>query len=136
MRRDNCLLVKHVIEDCLKKLLIERDVDGAKQLIRSTVSDLLQNKVVGSCLLRHRNDSSMRTRSFIRSQIDLSMLVITKQMSKSASEYQARAAHIELAAKMRKRDAATAPAVGDRIPYVIIQSSKGSVGVLMIQRMR
>lgn len=29
VRRDNCRLVKTVIDTCLRKILIERDVDGA-----------------------------------------------------------------------------------------------------------
>ena len=33
-------------------------------------------------------------------------------------------AHVELAKKMRKRDPATAPNVGDRVPYVIIKAAK------------
>jgi hypothetical protein len=32
---------------------------------------------------------------------------------------------VELAEKMRKRDPATAPAIGDRVPYVIIKAAKG-----------
>ena len=35
--------------------------------------------------------------------------------------YKVRAAHVELAEKMRKRDPATAPTIGDRVPYVIIK---------------
>ena len=35
--------------------------------------------------------------------------------------YKVKTAHVELAEKMRKRDAATAPTLGDRVPYVIIK---------------
>jgi DNA polymerase delta subunit 1 len=37
-----------------------------------------------------------------------------------------RSAHVELASKMRKRDPATAPAVGDRVAYVIVKGAKGA----------
>jgi len=37
-----------------------------------------------------------------------------------------KAAHVELAEKMRKRDPATAPTIGDRVPYVIIKAAKGA----------
>lgn len=37
-----------------------------------------------------------------------------------------RSAHVELAGKMRKRDPATAPAVGDRVAYVIVKGAKGA----------
>ncbi|KAI8099328.1 DNA polymerase family B-domain-containing protein [Halteromyces radiatus] len=96
VRRDNCRLVSNVIQNCLNKLLIERDVDGAQTYVKQTISDLLQNKV------------------------DLSQLVITKALSKS--DYAAKQAHVELAERMRKRDAGSAPALGDRVAYVIIRA--------------
>lgn len=42
-------------------------------------------------------------------------------LSQQAESYETKVAHVELAKKMRKRDAATAPAMGDRVPYVIIK---------------
>ena len=35
---------------------------------------------------------------------------------------------MELAKKMKKRDLATAPAVGDRVPYVIVKVRSGGEG--------
>ena len=104
VRRDNCLLVRRVVETCLKKILIERDVQGAIDFTKKTISDLLQNK------------------------LDISMLVITKSLGKSADDagYSAKQAHVELAMRMKKRDPGTAPQVGDRVAYVIIQSAKGA----------
>ncbi|KAM1026947.1 hypothetical protein ACFX2A_040772 [Malus domestica] len=90
VRRDNCLLVKNLVNECLHKILIDRDIPGAIQYVKNTISDLLMNRM------------------------DLSLLVITK------------AAHVELAERMRKRDAATTPNVGDRVPYVIIKAAKGA----------
>ncbi|RVX74221.1 DNA polymerase delta catalytic subunit [Exophiala mesophila] len=100
VRRDNCRLVQVVIETVLKKILIDRDLDGAQDYVKETISNLLQNK------------------------IDLSMLVITKALSKK--EYDGKQAHVELAERMRKRDAGSAPALGDRVAYVIIKGSAGS----------
>ena len=56
------------------------------------------------------------------------MLVITKSLGKSAddADYSAKQAHVELAMRMKKRDPGTAPNVGDRVPYVIIQAAKGA----------
>ncbi|KAI9179812.1 DNA-directed DNA polymerase delta [Blastocladiella emersonii ATCC 22665] len=51
-------------------------------------------------------------------------LVITKALSKT--EYAGKQAHVELADRMRKRDAGSAPNIGDRVAYVIIQGAKGS----------
>ncbi|KAI8981524.1 DNA polymerase family B-domain-containing protein [Pilobolus umbonatus] len=100
VRRDNCRLVQSVISKCLDKLLIERDVVGAQAFVKQTISDLLQNKV------------------------DLSQLVITKALSKA--DYANKQAHVELAERMKKRDAGSAPALGDRVAYVIIRGTKDS----------
>ena len=102
VRRDNCKLVQTVIDTCLRKILIERDVDGAKNYAKQVIADLLQNK------------------------IDLSQLVISKALSKSGEDYSAKQAHVELAERMRKRDPGSAPALGGRVVYVIIKSSKGA----------
>jgi DNA polymerase delta subunit 1 len=102
VRRDNCRLVQTVIETCLRKILIEKDVDGAINFTKSVIADLLQNKV------------------------DLSQLVISKQLSKSGDDYTAKQPHAELAERMRKRDAGSAPALGDRVAYVIIRGAKGA----------
>jgi DNA polymerase delta subunit 1 len=100
VRRDNCRLVQIVIETVLRKILIDRDLDGAQDYVKDTISNLLQNKV------------------------DLSMLVITKALSKS--DYTAKQAHVELAERMKKRDAGSAPALGDRVAYVIVKGAGGS----------
>ena len=54
VRRDNCLLVKNLVTECLHKILIDRDIPGATQYVKNTISDLLMNRM------------------------DLSLLVITK----------------------------------------------------------
>ncbi|KAF2087463.1 DNA polymerase delta large chain [Saccharata proteae CBS 121410] len=100
VRRDNCRLVQTVIETSLRMLLIDRDVNGAQDFVKETISDLLQNKV------------------------DMSNLVITKALSKS--DYAAKQAHVELAERMKKRDAGSAPALGDRVAYVIVKGAGGS----------
>ncbi|XP_027357174.1 DNA polymerase delta catalytic subunit isoform X4 [Abrus precatorius] len=102
VRRDNCLLVKNLVNDCLHKILIDRDIPGAVQYVKSAISDLLMNRM------------------------DLSLLVITKGLTKTGDDYEVKAAHVELAERMRKRDPATAPNVGDRVPYVIIKAAKGA----------
>ena len=54
----------------------------------------------------------------------MSNLVITKALSKA--DYTAKQAHVELAERMRKRDAGSAPTLGDRVPYVIIKGTANS----------
>ncbi|KAF4610971.1 hypothetical protein D9613_006736 [Agrocybe pediades] len=100
VRRDNCRLVSTVIETCLHKMLIDRDVRGAEEYTKRTIADLLQNKV------------------------DMSQLVITKALAKA--DYAGKQAHVELAERMKQRDAGSAPALGDRVAYVIIKGIKGA----------
>lgn len=58
VRRDNCPLVKEVVNNVLKKILVERSYEEAINYCKSIISDLLQNR------------------------IDLSMLVISKGLGK------------------------------------------------------
>lgn len=104
VRRDNCALVRLVVDTVLRKVLVERSVDGAIRYVKQVISDLLQNK------------------------LDISMLVITKALGKggSSEDYAAKQAHVELAERMRKRDPGSAPQVGDRVAYVIIEAAKGT----------
>ena len=104
VRRDNCALVRLVIDTCLRMILMDRSVQGAISYTKGVIADLLQNR------------------------IDLSMLVITKALGKGAEsdDYKAKQAHVELAERMRKRDPGSAPAVGDRVPYVIVEAAKGA----------
>ena len=56
----------------------------------------------------------------------MSQLVITKALAKA--DYAAKQAHVELANRMRQRDAGSAPSLGDRVAYVIIKGIKGASG--------
>uniref|UniRef100_A0AAV1TDL5 DNA polymerase n=1 Tax=Peronospora matthiolae TaxID=2874970 RepID=A0AAV1TDL5_9STRA len=104
VRRDNCLLVRRMVESVLRKILINRDVPGAIAYTKNVISDLLQNR------------------------IDISLLVITKGLKKTVDQddYKVKQAHTELAERMRKRDAGSAPALGERIAYVIIDKGKAT----------
>merc|ERR1719409_1804197 len=45
VRRDNCGLVRQLVETCLRTILIEKSIDGATEYVRKIIGDLLQNKV-------------------------------------------------------------------------------------------
>ena len=62
VRRDNCGLVKEVVQGALDELLINKDSDAAVNRVKGVVSDLLQARV------------------------DLSLLVITKGLNKRVDE--------------------------------------------------
>jgi len=76
VRRDNCPLVANLINSCLQKILIDRDPNGAIEYAKQTISDLLCNR------------------------IDISQLVITKELTKTDSEYAGKQAHCELANRL------------------------------------
>ncbi|XP_018024640.2 DNA polymerase delta catalytic subunit-like [Hyalella azteca] len=96
VRRDIAPIVANLINNCLQKILIDRNPNGAVEFAKQTIADLLCNR------------------------IDISQLVITKELTKTEKDYAAKQAHVELASKMKKRDAGSAPKLGDRVPYVII----------------
>ncbi|KAI1486723.1 DNA polymerase delta catalytic subunit [Biscogniauxia mediterranea] len=100
VRRDNCQLVQIVVEKVLRMVLIDRNVSGAQEYVKDVISDLLQNK------------------------IDMSKLVITKALTQES--YTAKQAHVELANRMKKRDAGSAPGLGDRVAYVMVKGASGS----------
>lgn len=106
VRRDNCPLVANLISVCLQKILIDRNPDDAVDYAKGVISDLLCNRV------------------------DISNLIITKELTKTDKEYAAKQAHVELANRMAKRDAGSAPKLGDRVPFVIVAASKGTPAYL------
>jgi DNA polymerase delta subunit 1 len=104
VRRDNCNLVKNVIETCLNKILYEKDVEGAKLYVKKVVQDLYQGR------------------------IDLSLLVISKSITKAGDKYASKQAHVELAEKMKKRGDESAGNLGNRVAYVMVQKGKKVAG--------
>lgn len=83
-------------------MAFDRDPNGAVEYVKNVISDLLCNR------------------------IDISQLVISKELTKTDGEYANKQPHVELANKMRKRDPGSAPNLGDRVPYVIIPGTKNS----------
>ena len=81
-------------------LLIDKEPEKAIQFVKSQISDLYDNR------------------------IDISFLVISKTLSKTAEDYKARQPHVVLAEKIAKRDPGSAHHLGDRIPYIIICGDK------------
>ncbi|KAG2387610.1 hypothetical protein C9374_001204 [Naegleria lovaniensis] len=102
VRRDNCALVRNLVNTCLHLILVKKSIEAAVNYAKSVISDLLMNRM------------------------DISMLVITKALVKKSDKYKAKQTHVELAERMAKRDPSTAPRVGDRIPYVIVKAHKGA----------
>lgn len=102
VRRDNCPLVARMVSGVLNRILIHRSVESAVEFVKGIITDLLMNR------------------------LDISNLVITKAFSKSEEQYAATQAHVELVKRMRQRDPASAPTIGDRVAYVLIKAVRGA----------
>jgi DNA polymerase elongation subunit (family B) len=99
-RRDNAPIVKTIYGTAMKKLLFDRDVKGATQLVQDSAMDLVNGKV------------------------KLGQLTITKSLrAEYANPLQI--AHKALADRMALRDPGNAPASGDRIPFVYVRPPIG-----------
>jgi len=100
VRRDNCPLVPEVLNAMIDAILVDRDVEKAKKVVREAVSAILQQ------------------------QVPLDKLTITKKLSRRPHQYAGKQAHVELAQKMFNRDRETAPVLGDRVKFVIVAGCK------------
>ncbi len=105
IRRDWCDLTSETLLNVLQIILREQNPRKALSYIRDITAKLERN------------------------EIPVEKLVVTKSISKTLKEYRGIQPHIELLKKMRKRDISSAPGVGDRVGFVIIQGPQ-----LMSQR--
>lgn len=99
IRRDWCDLVSETLQDVLNIILKEQDVKKALNLVKNKINDIKTGKM------------------------DINKLIITKSISKSLKTYKGVQPHVELLKKMKKRDPASAPGIGDRIGFVIIKGT-------------
>ena len=100
-RRDNAPLLKMTYGAAIDRLLNHRDVAGAVEVVRQKVRELVEGKM------------------------KLSQLTITKSLR---SEYKCTPpAHKMLANRIAARDPGNAPASGERIGYVYVQTLPGQV---------
>jgi len=139
VRRDNCLLVRNLVNTVLEKILIDRDLNGAIDHVKTTISDLLQNKIDLSFLVITRSiskkiegsggeeEADKKTKGKDKSDKKLQKQGSqTKETKKSDNTYKTKAAHVELAQKLQQREGGHGPAIGDRIAYVMVTGAKGS----------
>jgi hypothetical protein len=100
-RRDNAPIVKTIFGTAMRTLLLEKDVPKAALGVQQACLDLVHGKV------------------------KLGQLTITKSLRAEYADA-TRIAHKVLADRMTARDPGSAPASGDRIPYVYIQAPVGA----------
>ncbi|MBI4017597.1 MAG: hypothetical protein HY366_01480 [Candidatus Aenigmarchaeota archaeon] len=99
VRRDWCDLVSETMENIIETILKEGDVTKAIGTVKEHVERLK------------------------RGEVNIYKLAITKGLTKGVDRYDGTLPHVELARRMRKRDATTAPAPGDRVQFVIVSGN-------------
>jgi DNA polymerase delta subunit 1 len=106
-RRDNALIGSENQYGCLKAILKEGNIQGAIEIVKKNVSDVLMD------------------------QVDLSKLVISKGLSKTDAEYKkggTKQLHTALKERMAARAKTTGeivPETGDRVPFIMRARHKG-----------
>lgn len=105
VRRDNCPFSTRLMRSVLESLMCDEMSSGV---------------TIESILHRLRGELSR----LFKGQVDMDELVISKEWKKRGAA--TAQAHDRLAQRMQQRDPNSAPAVGDRIPYVVVTSSEGA----------
>lgn len=102
-RRDYAPLLVETQKKMLNILLLERDVQKACDYVSQVVFDLMNDK------------------------IPIEKLIMSKKLSRAPKDYKAMAAHVNLALRLEKEAPDTAPIAGDRVDYVIYNSTSTKV---------
>ena len=99
-RRDNAPVVKRVYGESINMILNKGDVAEAAAFVKDAMIDLIHGRV------------------------DISELIVSKNLRTGYANPD-QIAHAVLAKRMAERDPGSAPAVGDRVPYVYVRPIKG-----------
>lgn len=91
-RRDNCQYLVDTMNECLDNLLMDRDIELMKTNLKKRVCDMVNGRV------------------------NIMDLVITKKLTKLTSGIVPL-----LYMRMKDRDPSSAPAIGSRVPYVVVR---------------
>jgi DNA polymerase elongation subunit (family B) len=102
-RRDNAPIVKTIYGGVIERVM-RRDVAAAAEFAR------------------------VQTLRLARGQVDTDELIVSKMLrAPSAYVDPAKIAHVVLAKRMNDREAGSSPTVGERIPFVYVVASKGTL---------
>lgn len=101
VKRDSALLCKRTMQTFFEYLLVKKDKDRALESIKVQLADLFSNN------------------------LPLEDFCITKKISKRPEDYKVTPPHIEAWGRMVRRVGVTeAPAVGERMEYIILKHGK------------
>lgn len=99
VRRDWSGVTREVMKDLLDLIFFERDVEGAKNYVRTTVKNMIDGK------------------------IPIEKFVISKSLKGKYANSDSQP-HVQVVRKIAQRNPGSEPTVGDRVPYVIIRVNK------------
>jgi len=97
VRRDNCAIAKHVQSDVLDALMYKMDPDQACQKVHEHMEKIVKNEVP----LMDYKMSKSRRKEYVNEELP----------------------HLEVVRKMRERNPGSEPQVGDRVPFILIETS-------------
>lgn len=97
VRRDWCPLVSETTSTIIDIILKKNDIKGAVKHFRETAKELADGN------------------------IDIQKLLVTKTLTRHPEKYAGMQPHAELVKKIRARNPAESPGVGDRVGYVIVK---------------
>jgi DNA polymerase elongation subunit (family B) len=101
-RRDNALIVKEIVGNAIKMILYQKDIHGSIKYIREAIMNMLNGNY------------------------PIDKFIITKTLRSTYANPE-QIAHYVLSLKMGERDPGNKPKVGDRIPYVFVQTKTQNV---------
>lgn len=97
VRRDTCDFAANALKATLDALMMERSVDNARKIVDDTIDCLVKNKV------------------------PMEDLTLSKRLS--GTYRNENLPHLAVVRKMEERNPGSAPKSGDRVPYVLIETS-------------
>lgn len=100
VRRDKAFLVRETVKQCLEFILREQDIPKTVEYLKNRVDDLINRR------------------------IDFDEFIITTRLSKE--KYKSKTPHSELVKREKKRDPLSAPKLGERVKYVLIDTGPRS----------
>ena len=129
VRRDNCLMIRNMIEKVIDILLNDKDTEKAKRYVQGQIYDLQNGNIDISKLIISKGltkalDYEKIDNARVGEEKGIMSRSKKKNGKKPADIYKVRLPHVSLAERLYKRNPNNPPMSGDRIPYVVIKGHK------------
>ena len=132
VRRDNCELVREVSQKVLNKIMYDKDVKGAIDIVKDTATDLLKGDiavdslVVSKSLRKSYASQKMKYKLKNGEIVDEKYLkdnnIKIKDIKEKIKGKDPNLPHFTVAEKIEQRIPGTKPKCGERVPYVFIET--------------